>query len=108
MSQYGTDSIKDGLALLFSLGEGCEKALADGKFNLADLPHFVDAVTKLPAAITNASKIPKELWDLDDAEVDDLYQWAQTEFDIADDVLEVRIEKGIRLAAQLIQYISEW
>ena len=101
-----TQELKDVLAFALSVHMAYDKAKADGKIDLTDLPLAVGPIMKLLPAIDGISKVPAELKDLTDEERDALMEWAKAEYDIADDALEALVEGGIALALHVAQYVG--
>lgn len=90
----GIDKIKDLLALPFALHMAYDKAAEDGSVDVGDIGHLISPITKI-ANFANALKdgvVLKQFKDLDDAERQALNEWAKKEYDIADDMLEMKIE----------------
>lgn len=106
MSQV--ENIKKVLAFPLSLVKAVESAKSDGSINLADLPYFIDPVTKLPAAIEGAKLAKDEITDLDSAEKDELNLWVKETFDLTDDNLEAKIEKALSVVLYLAELYSEF
>lgn len=102
------ENIKKVLAFPLSLVKAIESAKVDGSINLADLPLFIDPVTKLPAAIEGAKLAKEEITNLDAAEKEALNQWVKDTFDLADDSLEAKIEKGLAVVFYLAELYSEF
>ncbi len=85
----GIKELKDVLKAAISIGE----ALADG-IQLGDVAALLD----LPAAIEGIKEVPAELADLDEAELEELNVFIQSEFDLPDDQVEEFVEDAITWA----------
>lgn len=104
--QLGVEGIKKVLAFPFSLVKAIDNAKADGEITLSDIPYFIEPVTKLGDAISNAKQAKDEIKDLSSAERAELETWVAENFDIADDQLEVKIEKGIGLMLHIAEFVT--
>lgn len=78
----------------------------DGKVDVKDLAHLIAPLSKLPAAISDAKVAIDEFKDLDQAEKGNLMAALATEYDIADDKLEIKVEEGIALIIQLGKFLG--
>lgn len=105
MSQkFGIENIKNVLKLGIGLGEGVALSLEDGKFTTGDITNFLPATLSIPAAVGSFGKLKDELKDLDETERTELVEWVKDEFDIPQDQVEEKIEKGLELAIGLLDY----
>lgn len=91
--------LRPGLALYMAY----DKASADGKYDLNDLGYLMAV---FPAFAPFASSLPGAVQAFDDVSDDAeqfamLKQWVSDEFDIGDDEVEAKIEKGIKVALDL-------
>lgn len=89
------DKIKMLLAAPLSLHMAYELADADGKVDVKDLPFLMDPLMKLIPAIGAAKEAVEQLKTMDDESRMAVNKWAQETYDIADDVLEAKVEAGI-------------
>jgi hypothetical protein len=85
------------------LGQALQSALEDGNINLMDAIKFIPVLKDLQAAIAGAAKIPAELKDLDETELQALTEYVKEEFDIPNDELESKIEMGLDVGLHLIK-----
>ena len=92
---YGIKETKELVAFGINLGEALDKSLSDGSFTFEDLTHFFAAFSSAGIALEDIGKVPKEIADLDTAEMVELNQYVADEFDIANDKLEAVIEKSL-------------
>jgi len=84
-----------------------DKAKAnDGKIDLGDLGLLLDPIMKLPDAIEGAKGALDELRAADDAAVAELKVWAKANYDIVDDELEVKVEKGLSALVEVASFVS--
>lgn len=89
---------KELLQLVFGLVKAVESSMADGKLGLDDAGELLKLFPLVGPALENVSEVPKELKDLDEAEAAELLSWAKAQFDLVDDALESKIEKGLAIA----------
>lgn len=87
---------------LFDLPDTYKKAQADGKFDFSDLQYVLPLFNSAKAGIEGIGN-PLQRWrELSEEEKALVMQTVKARFDIADDVLEVLIERwfeeGVRLA----------
>jgi len=108
MEKLGIDKVKLALALGFSLGEQIEKAMEDGKFNLSDLPGFIDEFMQIQGVVESGKDVLAQALDLDAAERAEINTWAQAEFNIANDELEAKIESALDLAISILMAKKVW
>lgn len=101
----GIDNLKKAGKFGVGLGMQIEKALADGKFTWTDLPGFVDELLEIPGIVNNREAIVAEFKDLTIDERAELLAYLKQEFDLADDVLESKIEKGLDIAFALLSFL---
>ena len=84
------------LDAIFSLTDGVRASLADdGKITLIDIGNFIGPLTKLPLAIAGIESIPSELSKLSAAGRVEVLDYFAERFDLADDLLEARIEAAL-------------
>lgn len=69
---YGTKEIGEILLVIGGIFRAYRNATADGKIDFTDIPHFVQPITRVPAAIKGAENVVKELLDLDKEEIKEL------------------------------------
>ena len=106
--KHGIKETKEALDLVFSIANGIGRSLEDGKFSYSDLVYFFAAMQAAPSAMDGADKIAAELKDLDRAEIEELRRFAIAKFDIPQDEVEARIEKGLNTAIGLIQTVQDF
>lgn len=75
----GIKETKEVVVFLAKVGEGVEKALADGKIDLSDALDFTGAVMAIGAAVSGVGEVPSELKDLDASEAAELVNAALAE-----------------------------
>ena len=92
---------EEALRFVLSLANVLSDVAADGKFSLVELPKLVGPLRLMPAAIKDAGEIVAEFKDLSKEEVDALVAVFVKEFDLKQDAIEMMIEKGIIVLAEL-------
>ena len=102
----GIKETKDVLKFIISLGEAIDLSLADGKVGIEDLGNMIAPMMSAGEAFSGIDKIKSELADLDEAERDELVQFAKDELDLSDDNLEAKIESGLKLAADVHKFVQ--
>lgn len=103
----GIEKLKSLLAFPMSLHMAYDKAKSDGSINFQDAPLLLDPVMKLMPMLAAVGGVIPELKDLSDAEKDSLYAWAKANYDIADDQVEAKIEKGLAVVLHVAQFLGQ-
>lgn len=106
--EYGINETKEVLAFAFSLHKAYELAQVDGKIDLFDANLLIDPVMKLVPAIKDVKLVIAEFKDMDSAERAELDQWIKDNYDIADDELEAKIEKGFSVVLALGEFLGKF
>jgi hypothetical protein len=83
------------LSIPLSLYMAYDKSKADGKIDSSDIQYLVTPLLKLPSAIDGAELALKELENMDSDSREKCMAQLSAEFDIADDVLEKKIESAV-------------
>lgn len=104
----GIKETKDVVAFALTLGEDLSSALADGAVTLSEIPTFLDAVGKLPAAISGIASVPTELSHLTDEEKAELIQYVQDNFKIESEKVEGAILDGLKLVSGIYDYVKKY
>lgn len=78
----------------------------DGKIDVKDIGYLVAPLSKLPAAITDAKLAIEEFKSLDDVSKGELMAKLKAEYDIADDVLEAKVEAGMSALLELGKFLG--
>lgn len=95
MSKLGIDNLKKVAEVAFAFQAEGAKAMEDGRFQLIETLGFTDEFMQLPEAVNAAKLVPAELEDLDETERNELADYIQEKFDIANDEVEAKIEKAV-------------
>lgn len=90
-----------------ALANGIADSAKDGDATFSDAQYLLPLVLKLPSAVSGFDKIPDEVKDLDDGEIESLKKLVQDELDLPNDVLESSIENAIEVAIQLYSLVKK-
>jgi len=107
MGIHSIKETKDAMEFLLALHNGVQVSMEDGKINFFDLPNLVKPMLKLSAAMEGMKSIPAELSELDADEVAEIKEMFKSQFDLADDVLEAKIEEGLGALLMLGKFLGE-
>jgi len=102
----GTESIKKCLLFLFATHNAFELAKADGKINLMDAPLAMDPMIKLFGFISEIKKLGPEVKDISVEEKAELKVFIKDNYDIADDVIEAKVEKALDLLVEVGYFLG--
>lgn len=100
------DDIFAVVSVPLSLHMAIDKAKADGKIDLADLPLLVDPLMKLIPAIPAVTGAMEKIKTLTPQERMDLNAKIKAVYDIADDELEAKVEEGMALLLHIGQFVG--
>ena len=101
----GIENIKEALLPCINLGEAISKAFEDdGKITTWEGIMMLPKLIPLVKEASDVKEIIAEFKDLDEDELEELKLFVQVELDIADDVLEEKIEKGWNILVSLLAY----
>ena len=101
MEKLGIEKLKVLLALPLSIHMAYEKAKLDGEINAADAGYAVDPMMKLMPAIASAKEAIPELKDLDPVEKAELMELIKADYDLADDILEAKVEQAFNVVLSI-------
>lgn len=103
-NQYGIKETEEMFDAVISAKKAYETSVADnGKVDFPnDILNFIDPLTKLPTAFNGADKIPKELGDLDQTEIERL---AEKFGEVVYDERYQRVFYGLTIAGDAIKEI---
>lgn len=101
--------VQNSLRPVLALHMAWDRSTADGKVDWGDLPHAMTVFTTMQPFATSAPQFVPAFTALsdDEAEFEKLKQWVSQEYDIADDVLEAKIEKGVQVVLDLADFIFD-
>jgi hypothetical protein len=94
IKMLGIEKLKEVLVALIRIGNKVDSVTQDGFQLLTDGAALLPNVTDLIVVLKNGKEAVAQLKDLDPLEREDLLLELQDELDLADDKLEVVIEKG--------------
>lgn len=105
--KLGIDKVKLVLMAIFALGANIEEDLMDGEMSFGEaLGTTTETLPDLVKIFTNRKEIGAQIVDIDDVEREELVVWAKEQFDLADDVLEAKIEAGIDAINAILKLTS--
>jgi hypothetical protein len=109
MQAYGIDKLKAVLAFPISLAMAYDLAKADGSVDYKDLPLLMGPSMKaIPAFQAATGDAFPQLKDLDAEENAQLQSWLKSEFDIADNVVEQRLEDAFEIMGRLAVFVASF
>jgi len=78
----------------------------DGKITLSDAPKFISIIFPLIDAITNIQEVPKEILDLDEAEINALIEAVKPELNNLN-INDVKaVESGLKVIFELFNFLK--
>ena len=93
--KFGISNTKELLNFGFAMQKAFADSAADGIVNWEDTMNFLDPIRKAIKAFNNIQEVRKEILDLDEQEVDELYAFVRESFDLPNEQLEILIERTI-------------
>lgn len=102
----GIENLKNVAKFGIELGEKTASILEDGKVSALEALGYLPVLLAVPGIIEHKDDIIAEFKDLSKDERDELNEFIQDEFDIADDELELKIEKSLTAAVAILDLIS--
>lgn len=107
-SKYGVENIKNALKFGINLTKAIEDALSDDdKITGLEWFNIARTIPGIISVVKHIKEIEDEYLDLDDDETAELKVWFATEFDIPNDVVEVKIEKAFSLVLTIADGIFD-
>ena len=107
MSKYGIENLKLAFTFMFSTAKGIESALADGFQPLSDVPAIAYSARGIVEVIKLRKTIAVELGNVDPEERAELVTWAENEFDLSNEAVEVLIEDLFAWIDATVQVIDD-
>lgn len=89
------------------LGNAVGKSLEDNKLSFEDVANFMGAFSKISAVMESFKFVSSELKDLDAAEMQSLKDQFIADFNLSNDEIESKIEKGLSLALSLYEFVKD-
>lgn len=102
----GIENLKAVAKFGIELGEKAADALADGKITASEAFGFLPTLMAIPDILSRKDAIVAEFKDLSGDERYELNAFIQAEFDIANDALENKIEKGLNAVVAVLDLVS--
>lgn len=101
------EGIKAVLKVLFDIGMGLDKSMADKKFDLADIGNFIALLADLGPAVKAAPTALKDWAALTASERAELVTWVGENFSIYDKHAEKQIEVGIKILVLCGEFLEK-
>lgn len=109
VSSTNNNSLNDLIEVIgfgFTFAETLKQAKADGGgVNLGDLPKILNLVGPAGAAYEGYETIPTAWQNASEAEKREVYDYFVLNFDIPDDKVEEKVEKGVLAAVYVLDFI---
>lgn len=102
----GIESLKTVAKFGIELGEKAADALADGKVSATEAFGFLPTLMAIPGILAQKDDVVAEFKDLTSEERSELNAFIAAEFDIANDALESKIEKGLSAVVAILDLVS--
>jgi len=97
--KYGIQNLKEVVDFGFSVGQGLQGALSDGKLSLADLAYALPALQSAGPALQDITKVPKEFADIDMDEAVELVAHTKAKLPmLSDERAREVVAKSLKLA----------
>lgn len=106
--QYGVENIIKAVEFGFGVGDAIKKALADdGK--IKGFEYFQIATSLWPGVgvIRNLEAIKQEFLEMDEDDKQEVIDHFAEDFDIPNDAVEAKIEKGFAMAIAIVDYVLD-
>lgn len=107
VQKFGIENTKKLLKFVFDVTKQASSSLKDG-WQWTDAVSFFDEAVQLPGAIKSIPQVKNEITELSTEERADLLAYFKEEFDIPDDKVEERIEKGIEIGLSILALVEAW
>ncbi len=106
-NKEGTDQLIKVLDVIIEAGNVAPKVAAAGNV-VAKISAMLPITDELAALISLQPKLLKRQWaDLDDSEKGLIKIHVKDKYDIEDDVLEAKIEEGLELVSEAVDFVSK-
>ena len=102
----GIENLKLVAKFGITLGQDAARILADGKVTAIEGLSLLPDLMGISGILSAKDDIAAEFKDLDTAERAELNAYIASEFDLANDVLEAKIEKSIAAAISILDLVS--
>lgn len=87
------------------LGMDIEKSLADGKLDVSDAVNFFPVLTSIGSVVEAAKIAPKAFSEFTVEEIAELSSYLDAELNLANDKLEMLIEKSFMVVAGILELV---
>lgn len=102
------DTLKKAAVAVGQIATKVGSILDDGKVGIRDLPDLISLAAPAEQLLALSAKDGlDELWDLEQAEVEELVALFKKSFDLADDVVELAAEEGVELALRWAELVKD-
>lgn len=99
----GIQELKEMLKFMIDLSMAVDKADADGKFDLADVAFLIGALGSATPAFQGISQVPAEIADMDQAELQELYDYIEAEMHLGHEKTKEHVLKGLAAVKTLVE-----
>ena len=106
--EKGIEKIKKALGSVIKVAEKYDEAKEDNKVTAWEWAGIGFSAVGLIGAVKDRKEILDEYKDLDDAERDELHTYFVEEFDIRNDEVEAKIEKGFEFLLKIEEAIHDF
>ncbi len=105
MNKIGIENLKNAAKEIIEIGMTVAKATEDGKINFAEGVAIAWEAKDLVGVAKKWDEIKQEYRDLDSDEMEELKDYVENELDIANDKVEVVIEKSFGLLVAINELV---
>lgn len=99
----GIEELKELLGFGFKLQKAITESNEDGKITISDYHRFIGVAIAAPKAFAGIGSVPKEVKDIDEAEMQELLEFAKKEFSLADENLKELILDTLAAVLDIVQ-----
>jgi hypothetical protein len=105
--KHGIEAMKKVVDFAAQTHKAGELSMADGKIDLTDVPNLLPPGMALVQLLAVVGQLPKEFGDLDEQEKAEIAEYAKVTYNIADDKLELIIQRGLKIAIELGDLVED-
>lgn len=106
MEKHGIKELKEVVKFIIELGEAIDLALADKKFEVAEISLLIAPLMQVGPAFEGLDKLGDEIKDLSEVEAAELVAYVKEELDITSDKVEFMIEKALELGVMIYSFVN--
>ena len=99
----GSQELKEACKFVMDLGLAVDKADADGKIDMNDAGHLIAALGSAVPAFQGISEVPAEIADMDQAELQELYDYFEAELQLGHD----KTKQHVMMALSAVKSLAE-